>query len=216
MRRRGASDSLPKEDVLKIDKDCVVDKDLEREYVRTVLDICGKHGIRVLWIRYTNTAHGVHYYIKINPPVDAMTANALQYLLGDDTKRFGFNKARIKSALVGWNKPFERSNAKLRTLYKEVAPLEIDWSPAMVSSCQDMPHSIGFRSERRCYWRISAARWQSRFVCCPLSILFSYAIGRVSQGQVVGNPLLLAIGLVMSLTLRASICMTCCEPSSAS
>jgi hypothetical protein len=116
MRRRDASASLPREDLLKIDKDCIVDADLEREYIRTVLDICGKHGLKVLWIKYTDTAHGVHFYIKIDPPVDAVTANALQYLLGDDTKRFAFNKARIKSSLVGWNKLFERAGTKLRTL----------------------------------------------------------------------------------------------------
>ena len=119
MPRRDASVSLPKQDLLKIDKDCVVDTDLEREFVRTVLDICANHAIKVLWIKRTDTAHGIHYYIKIAAAIGAHSANRLQYLLGDDTKRYGFNKARIESGLVGWNKLFERVNASLITIYRE-------------------------------------------------------------------------------------------------
>lgn len=118
MRRRDASAGIPSTDLLKIDKDCVVNAKLQREYVGTILDICGKCGVEVLWIKRTNTAHGVHFYIKISPPVDAVTANNLQYLLGDDSRRVGFNKARIESDLIEWSKLFERADCKMRTVYR--------------------------------------------------------------------------------------------------
>jgi len=120
MRRKDVNASLPKTDLLKIDKDCVVNAGLQREYVGTVLDICSKRGIKVLWIRRTDTAHGVHFYVKISPPVGAVTANNLQYLLGDDSKWVGFNKARIESGLVEWSKLFERANCRMTTLYRAV------------------------------------------------------------------------------------------------
>jgi hypothetical protein len=120
MRRRDASASIPRTDLLKIDKDCVVNAKLQREYVGTILDICGKHGFRVLWIKRTDTAHGVHFYIKISPAVGAMTANDLHYLLGDDSKRVGFNKARIESGLVEWSKLFERASCRMTTIYRAV------------------------------------------------------------------------------------------------
>jgi len=118
MRRRDASPSIPETDLLKIDKDCVIDGRLQGEYVQVVIDICQERDIKVLWIKRTDTAHGVHYYIKISPPVDARTANNLQYLLGDDSKRVGFNKARIDSGLVEWSKLFERANCRMMTLYR--------------------------------------------------------------------------------------------------
>jgi len=118
MQRRDASASIPDTDLLKIDKDCVANAGLQREYIRTVLDICSKHGIKVLWIKRTETPHGVHFYIKISPPVDAVIANNLQYLLGDDSKRVGFNKARIESGLVEWSKLFERTNCRMTILYR--------------------------------------------------------------------------------------------------
>jgi hypothetical protein len=119
MRKGGASASLPKESVLKIDKDCHVDTELSREYVHTIIDICRKHNVKVLWIKTSITAHGRHFYIKIDPPVDAQTANKLQYLLGDDPRRVDFNRARIESGLLGWNKLFERIGAVLRTIYRD-------------------------------------------------------------------------------------------------
>jgi hypothetical protein len=44
-------------------------------------------------------------------------ANNLQLLCGDDAKRYAFNKARIKSGLVGWNKLWWYPNSVLRTVY---------------------------------------------------------------------------------------------------
>ena len=121
MRRRDASASLPRESVLKIDKDCLVDAKLNREYVHTIIDICREHGARVLWIKTSITAHGRHFYIKIDPPVDAQTAYRLQYLLGDDAKRVDFNRARIESGLPRWNKLFESLRTRLRTIYRLVS-----------------------------------------------------------------------------------------------
>jgi hypothetical protein len=118
MRRGDAGANVPKTDLLKIDKDCLVHATLQREYIQTVIDICRERGIKVLWIKRTDTAHGLHYYIGINPPVDALTANNLQCLLGDDSKRVGYNKARIYSGLVEWNKLFERVNCGMTTLYR--------------------------------------------------------------------------------------------------
>jgi len=104
--------------VLKVDKDCDVDAALNREYLHAIIETCRKFGVDVLWIKVSRTAHGRHFYIGIDPPVDAHTANRLQYLLGDDSKRFDFNRARIRSGLMKWNKLFERIGAVLRTIYR--------------------------------------------------------------------------------------------------
>ena len=117
MRTKGESVKLPREGVLKIDKDCFVDARLNGQYVESILDTCKKHGVTVLSIRSTLTRHGVHFYVMIDPPIDAHTANDLQYLLGDDPKRVAFNEARIQSGLIGWNKLFETVGRKLKTLY---------------------------------------------------------------------------------------------------
>jgi hypothetical protein len=104
--------------VLKIDKDCLVDARLNGQYVETIVDTCRKHGVTVLSVKSTKTRHGTHFYITIDPPVDAVTANNLQYLLGDDSKRVAYDEARIESGLAGWNKLFERPNARLKTVYR--------------------------------------------------------------------------------------------------
>ena len=114
---RGRGAGLPREDVLKIDKDCHVSSELEREYVRQSIATLRKHRLRVEWIRATRTNHGRHYYIKVLPAVDASTANKLQYLLGDDANRVDFNQARIDSGLPEWNKLFEAVGRRMRTLY---------------------------------------------------------------------------------------------------
>lgn len=118
MRRGDPSASLPKQDVLKIDKDCFVDARLNGQYVETILDTCKKHSVTVLSVKSTKTRHGMHFYIGIDPPVDAHTANNLQYLLGDDSKRVAFNNARIDSGLAKRNKLFEVASRRLRTVYR--------------------------------------------------------------------------------------------------
>ena len=89
---------------------------LANHYEKTIA-ILRKHHLRVVWIKATTTYHGRHYYIKINPPVDAHAGDNLQYQLGDDPMRVDFNRARINSRLAHWNILFEAVNRKLTTLY---------------------------------------------------------------------------------------------------
>jgi len=110
--------SLPKESILKIDKDCHVNQSLEADYVRQTIEILSRHHLNVLSIKASRTTHGRHYYIQIDPPVDSNTANQLQYLLGDDAKRVSLNHARINSGLEDWNLLFESVGKKMKTLYE--------------------------------------------------------------------------------------------------
>lgn len=118
MRRRHEGRSLGKTSVLKIDKDCFVDPELNMEYVRTILHICRKYELKVLWVKSSRSRHGMHFYIRIKPAVKAHVANNLQYLLGDDAKRVAFNRARIESGVAEWNKLFEKPNVKLSMVYR--------------------------------------------------------------------------------------------------
>jgi len=121
MRRGNRSASLPKETLLKVDKDCLVGMELHREYIRAIIETCRRRGIKAMWIKSTQTRHGIHFYIKIDPPVDAHTANNLQYLLGDDARRVDYNRARINSRLMGWNKLFEAVGRRRKTIYSDAA-----------------------------------------------------------------------------------------------
>jgi hypothetical protein len=116
MQRRNSS--LPRESVLKVDKDCHIDSALEQEYIQDSRAILCRHGITVLKIEATRTYHGRHYYFYLAEPLDARTANRLQYLLGDDPKRVDYNQARIDSGLPGWNKLFESIGRKTTTLHR--------------------------------------------------------------------------------------------------
>ena len=107
-----------KTNILKIDKDCFVDPALQTEYIHAILQVCAKYGIKILWVKSTRSRHGIHFYVKISRALPAHKANRLQYLLGDDAKRVEFNRSRIESGLVEWNKLFERSDAKLTTVYR--------------------------------------------------------------------------------------------------
>jgi len=106
-------------DELKIDKDCFVDKQWIRDYVQLILSVCKKFRTNVLTIKKCNSRRkGLHFYIKIKPPIKAELANRLQFLLGDDCRRVDFNRARIKSGLKEWSKLFEVPNVRLRTIYR--------------------------------------------------------------------------------------------------
>ena len=118
MRRRHEKLSLSKTSMLKIDKDCFVNRELNLEYVRTILQTCGKYELKVVWVKSSKSRHGMHFYIKIKPALEPHVANNLQYLLGDDAKRVAFNRARIESGVAEWNKLFERANARLTTVYR--------------------------------------------------------------------------------------------------
>ena len=122
MQKRDASADLPRISTLKVDRDCVVHKDLERRYVRHTVSVCRAERFKVLRIRSCLSArHGVHYYIDITPSLNAKTANELQLLCGDDSRRYGYNKARVESKLVEWSKLFERPNTRLRTIYHSLS-----------------------------------------------------------------------------------------------
>ena len=112
----------PRTCVLKIDKDCIVDYDWTRDYIRLVISTCKRFAVKVLRIRASRSCRkGVHYYIDINPPVEAELANRLQYLLGDDCQRVDFNRARIASGLGEWSKLFEVAGRRLTTIYRRTA-----------------------------------------------------------------------------------------------
>jgi hypothetical protein len=115
------SKNLLEENTLKVDIDRHPGQQLEQEWVQQTLLTLRRHHERVDWIKATKTGHGRHYYIKIDPPVEAQTANRLQFLLCDDAKRVDFNQARIDSGLSHWNILFETVGRKLRTIYSNPA-----------------------------------------------------------------------------------------------
>jgi len=119
MRRRPCVD-LPKTGTLKIDIDAQLEADLSERYIQHVVEVCKKHRARVLRVKQSETIHGRHYYIEINPPVQAHEANVLQFLLCDDARRYAFNKARVDAGFLEWSKLFEPPNARLRTIYRDV------------------------------------------------------------------------------------------------
>ncbi len=103
---------------LKLDLDCVLDKDELRGYIRNIVLICQDNGIKVKKIAMCRSKRkGLHFYISIEPPINPEKANYLQLLLGDDAQRFVFNKARIKSGLPEWNKLFEEEKIRFRIIY---------------------------------------------------------------------------------------------------
>ena len=120
MPRRSASVSIDKVSVLKVDKDCFVDRDWIDDYIhKVVIPICGAFGVTVKQVDACNSKKkGIHFYISIDPPVEAELANRIQWLIGDDAQRCDFNRARIGSGLSEWNKLFEVPNRKLKTIYK--------------------------------------------------------------------------------------------------
>jgi hypothetical protein len=116
-----ASSQLPKTALLKIDKDCMADGQWIKDYRRLIRTICKWFKVKVNRIRMCPSAHkGQHFRVDITPPISARLANRIQYLLGDDCQRVAFNQARIESGLVEWNKLFERSNVRLRTIYRGI------------------------------------------------------------------------------------------------
>jgi len=105
---------------LKIDKDCFVDEDWIDNYVTMIIETCRSFDITVESIRMCKSKRkGLHFYISINPPIEASFANQLQWLLGDDSRRVDFNRARIDSGLDEWNKLFEVAGRKLKTIYRQ-------------------------------------------------------------------------------------------------
>jgi len=106
-------------DELKIDKDCVVDRQWVNDYVDLILSTCRKFGVKVLSIaaRYSRIK-GTHFYVKIEPAIPSPLANRMQWLLGDDCERVDFNRARIEVGFRDWNKLFWPLDRKSRPLYR--------------------------------------------------------------------------------------------------
>ena len=108
---------------LKIDKDCFVDKDWILDYLDVITITCALFGVTVEYVGMCRSkSKGLHFYITINPDIDAKLANRLQFLLGDDARRVDFNRARIGSRLQEWNKLFEVEGRRLRTIYRNSEP----------------------------------------------------------------------------------------------
>jgi hypothetical protein len=111
---------VDKVNVLKIDKDCFVEREWLDDYVRTIRTICHQHHVQVVSVRMCNSrGKGQHFYVEIVPAIEADLANRLQFLLGDDCGRVDFNRARIDSGLNEWNKLFEKANTRLSTIYTQ-------------------------------------------------------------------------------------------------
>jgi hypothetical protein len=114
--------SMSKESVLKVDKDCHVDYALIRDYAKVIKEVCRIKGVKVTSVEMTRTQKGQHFYIGIYPPVHAHLANELQWLLGDDFRRFDYNRARIRSRYPDWNKLFEDLGRRFWVLYRSKVP----------------------------------------------------------------------------------------------
>lgn len=120
---------MKKENVLKIDKDSHVSSDWLQNYVTLAKYVCKVHHVRILSIEKSNSRKkGIHLYITISPPVEAMLADRLQWLLGDDCLRVDFNRARIRAGLQEWNKLFETIGRQLRSLYQSHVVDSCSWS----------------------------------------------------------------------------------------
>jgi hypothetical protein len=119
MRNTTTNRGLSKIHVLKIDKDCVVGRDLLQDWVRlVVIPACIAYGVTVISVATCPSQRkGFHVYAKIAPPIDAESAWRLQFLLGDDCKRVSLNRARWKAGLNGWNKLFEKEKMPLVVVY---------------------------------------------------------------------------------------------------
>ena len=106
--------------VLKVDKDCFVDRAWIDAYIEVIMQICSNHDLTVRVIKMCNSKKkGLHFYILVSPAIDSELANMIQWLLGDDCRRVDFNRARIESGLTEWNKLFEVPMRRLKTIYKE-------------------------------------------------------------------------------------------------
>jgi hypothetical protein len=109
---------LSKIHVLKIDKDCIVSRDLLQDWIRlVVIPTCTAYNVTVISVAAClSQRKGFHVYAQIDPPVHTELAWRLQFLLGDDCKRVSLNRARWKAGFSGWNKLFEGISPKLRTV----------------------------------------------------------------------------------------------------
>ncbi|MGB6680715.1 MAG: hypothetical protein WBF08_05240 [Candidatus Bathyarchaeia archaeon] len=105
--------------VLKIDKDLFISKDWLQAYAKTIVFICRLYDVKVDYSRVVNSERkGLHFYIKIKPKIDAEKAVFLQFLLGDDSQRVDYCRARVDSGLDEWNKLYWVVGRRFKTVYK--------------------------------------------------------------------------------------------------
>jgi len=113
--------TVKKTNLLKVDKDCHIPAHWMWGLVRTIRQICEGHSIKVLEIKTCPSRRkGLHFYVTIRPAIDARFANYLQWLIGDDCQRVDFNRTRIDSDLMDWNKLFEEPEVRLRTICRSL------------------------------------------------------------------------------------------------
>ena len=105
---------LDKVSVLKIDIDCVVDREWLDDWERLVVNpVCAAFSVSVKSMVVSPSFHkGFHAYVHFAPAVDPELANRLQFLLGDDRHRVSLNRARIWAGLNEWNKLLEEDTAR--------------------------------------------------------------------------------------------------------
>ncbi len=119
MRGNVAKDGVG-ESVLKIDKDLHAEREWIDAYVHLVVEVCNWYDVTVESIAMCpSRMKGIHFYISLTQPVPPKTALLFMWLLGDDCRRLDFNRARVETALLEWNKLFEGPSTRLRTLYKK-------------------------------------------------------------------------------------------------
>jgi hypothetical protein len=111
---------LEKQDLLKIDKDCIVPRKWLLEWVqRIVLPTFLFYRTTVVWVKSCPSERkGLHFYIKIDRPTSPLLVLELQFLLGDDAQRVSMNRARMRAGFEDWNKLFENEHTRLKTLYR--------------------------------------------------------------------------------------------------
>jgi len=113
--------AIEKTSLLKLDIDSIVDDEWISNKARAIVAVCKSFKVTVDNIKICRSRRkGIHFYIHIQPPVEASFANQLQWLLADDPARVAFNQARIESDLAQWNKLFEVAERRLRTIYRHV------------------------------------------------------------------------------------------------
>jgi len=124
MRTTRKNKRLAKIRTLKIDKDCVISRDLMQDWIRlVVIPTCRAYRVTVLSVATCQSPRkDFHVYIEISPEVHAELAWRLQFLLGDDCRRVSLNRARWRAGFRCWNKLFVIQRSRKRSVILLVFP----------------------------------------------------------------------------------------------
>jgi hypothetical protein len=72
--------SVDKVSTLKIDRDCFVDSEWRRNYVRIIIAICKMFNVKVKSIKMSRSKKkDNHFYVEISPSLEANFANQLSF-----------------------------------------------------------------------------------------------------------------------------------------